>query len=262
MTLTVNISIEHHGPKAKDFTKEELEVLDVENLQETHYIVTFSYNSSKDTTSKEISLNNDDNIGIAELLKLETKLPMKYLKPIQNSCIYMAQKARLLDNQDKNIENASVLIEPMNPDWVNGKIRFLLINQSIPLDTIFMISKTIPYDGKYEWVTSDDIQSIKPLKDLILSENPNAKSFCLTVKTYLFGQDIGSKLEGKFKVSMTDEVFDNLRLFRFKRPSENIIRFIIYDFTNITLKDILVKADLICKHKEGKRIINLILNNL
>ena len=254
MSLKVDIKIEHHGPKAKDFTKEELSVLDIENLQETHYILSFTYDS------KENDLNDNDYIGIAELLKLETKLPMKYLKPIQNSCIYVAQKARLNSKQEKNIESASVMIEPMNPDWVNGKIRFLLINQSIPLDTIFMISKTIPYDGNYEWITSDDIQSIKPLKELILNENPDAKSFVLTVKTYLFGQDIGSKLEGKFKVSMTDDVFDNLRLFRFKRPSSNTIRFIIYDFINISLKDIMIKADSICKNKEGKRIIKLILD--
>ena len=261
MSLKVDIKITHNGPKAKDFTKEELEVLDVENLQETYYEVTFNYSDTK-SKNKDIELEDIDNIGIAELLKLETKLPMKYLKPIQNSCIYVAQKARISSNQDKNIENASVMIEPMNPDWVNGKVRFLLINQSIPLDTIFMISKSIPYDGNYEWVTSDDIQSIKPLKDLILSENPKAKSFVLTVKTYLFGQDIGSKLEGKFKVAMTDDVFDNLRLFRFKRPSNNKLIFIIYDFTNITLKDILTKAKSVCKNKEGKRIIDLILNNI
>lgn len=265
MALRVSVKVSHHGPNAKDFTKEELEVLDVENLQETHYEVEFSYASDKASnkaSDKALELTDIDNIGIAELLKLETKLPMKYLKPIQNSCIYVAQKARISDKQDKNIESASVMIEPMNPDWVNGKIRFLLINQSIPLDTIFMISKSIAYDGTYDWVTSDDIQSIKPLKDLILSENPNAKSFVLTVKTYLFGQDIGSKLEGKFKVAMTDDVFDNLRLFRFKRPSSNKIIFIVYDFINISLKDILLKADSVCKNKEGKRIINLILSSL
>jgi len=126
-----------------------------------------------------------------------------------------------------------------------------------------MISKTIPFDGKFEWVLSSDITTSKDLKQLILSENPKAKSFVLTnQKVYLFGQDIGSKLEGKFKVSMTDDIFDNMRLFRFRRPKQNKIEFIIYDFMDISLKDVMEKALKACKNKEGKNVIESILKAL
>ena len=252
MTIKVKITVSHNGPDAKDFSKEELEVIDIENLQETIYTIEFPTN-----------LTDEQNIGIAELLKLETKLPMKYLKPIQNSCIYVAQKSRLPNDMKNDFEKASVVIEPMNPDWANGIIRFLPINQSIPIDTIFKISKTIPIDGKPDWVMSSDIQPIKNLKETILSENKDAKSFVLTnQKITLFGQDIGSKLEGKFKVSMTDEIFDNMQLFRFKRPESNKLMFFVYDFLDITLKDILNKANNVCKSKEGKNIINAIISEL
>ena len=252
MTLKVDVEISHNGPNKKDFSKEELELLDIDNLQETIY-----------TVNLPEKLSAEDKIGIESLLKLETKLPMKYLKPIPNSCVYVAQKARLLSSNAGNIDSASVRIEPMNPDWANGQVRFLPINQSIPLDTIFMISKTIPFDGKFEWVLSSDITTSKDLKQLILSENPKAKSFVLTnQKVYLFGQDIGSKLEGKFKVSMTDDIFDNMRLFRFRRPKQNKIEFIIYDFMDISLKDVMEKALKACKNKEGKNVIESILKVL
>lgn len=224
----VTLQISHQGPSPKDFSKEELETLDIENLQETIYEVTFD------------KLTDEDYIGIADLLKLETKLPMKYLKPIQSSCVYVAQKARVSSSLEQTVDNSPVQIEPMNPDWANGQIRFLPINQSIPLDTIFTISKQIPFDGEFQWVMSSDIVATKPLKELILQENPNAKHFVLTNrKVYLFGQDIGSRLEGKFKVSMTDDIFDSMRLFRFKRPKDNIIQFIMYDFLDIDLKYVL-----------------------
>ena len=248
-SLKVSIKVSHNGPNKKDFSKDELELLDIDNLQETIYTVTFPE-----------KLTSEEKLGIEEMLKLETKIPMKYLKPIPNSCIYVAQKSKLLSSSQNDIDTASVRIEPMNPDWSNGQVRFLPINQSIPLDTIFMISKTIPYNGKFEWVMSSDITTSRDLKELILSENPSAKSFVLTnQKVYLFGQDIGSKLEGKFKVSMTDEIFDNMRLFRFKRPKQNQIEFIVYDFMDITLKNIMEKALKVCKNKNGKNVIESIL---
>ena len=239
----MKISISKQGPIKKDFSEEELKLIDIDNLIETVYDVDFGR-----------KLSDEDYIGIAEMLKLETKLPLKYLKPIQNACIYVAQKAKL-DEGETDIEKAAVVIEPLNPDWANGQIRFLPINQSIPLDTIFTISKSIPFDGNFEWVMSSDIKCTKDLKELILKENPKATHFNLTnQKVYLFGQDIGSKIEGKFKVSMTDDIFDNLRLFRFKRYEDNKLKFFIYDFLEITLNDIMDKMIQKTTSKECKRI--------
>ena len=73
MSLKVSVTIEHNGPNKKDFTKDELELIDIDNLQETIYIVKFS---------NELTI--EDRMGIEEMMKLETKLPMKYLKPIPN----------------------------------------------------------------------------------------------------------------------------------------------------------------------------------
>ena len=248
----VTLQISHQGPSSKDFSKEELETLDIENLQETIYTLTFDH------------LSDNDYIGIADFLKLETKLPMKYLKPIQSSCVYVAQKARVTSSLEQSVDNSPVQIEPMNPDWANGQIRFLPINQSIPLDTIFTISKQIPFDGEFQWVMSSDIISTKPLKELILQENPNAKHFVLTnQKIYLFGQDIGSRLEGKFKVSMTDDIFDSMRLFRFKRPKDNVIELIMYDFLDIDLKYVLELCQKsIHATEHSKAIVNDILKAL
>lgn len=248
--MSISITVSKEGPIASEFTKEELEVIDIENLVETVYDIEFKR-----------ELTDDDLIGIAELLKLETKLPLKYLKPIQNSCIYIAAKSKLEDGKD--FEHASVQIEPINPDWANGQIRFLPINQSIPIDTIFTISKTIPVDGNYEWVMSSDLKPTKDLRELILQENPNAKSFVLTnQKVYLFGQDIGSKLEGKFKVSWTDSIFDSLRLFRFKRPKINHLQFYVYDFMDVSLKMIMDKALSVTHSKECKKICEEIIESI
>lgn len=243
----MKISVSAKGPKKADFSKDELELLDIDNLQETVYDVKWTR-----------KFTDDDYIAVAEMLKLETKLPLKYLKPIQNACVYIASKGVISkDNQ------SAVYIEPMNPDWTNGQIRFLPINQSIPLDTVFTISKTIPQDGKFEWVMSSDLKCTKNLKELILSENPKAKSFDLTnQKVYLFGQDIGSKIEGKFKVAMTDEIFDNLRLFRFKRPELDHLQFFVYNFMNVSLKDILEKMINQTKSELCKQLCKEIMEHL
>ena len=235
----MKITVSHKGPKKSDFTKEELDLIDIDNLQETVYDIYFKKPFNQF-------------VGVADLLKYETRIPLKYLKPIPNACSYVAQKAK-----------GEVQIEPLNPDWVYGQIRFNPINHSIPIDTVFTISKEIPIDGEPQWVTSSDIKCTKNLKELILKENPDSKHFVLTnSKIDYFGQDIGSKLEGKFKVDWTDDRFDNLRLFRFKRPELEHLQFFIYDFMDIDLKFIMNRILTLSPSKECEQVVKEILSHL
>ena len=228
--------IKHKTLDIKQFSKEDLRYIDPENLSET--IVRFTIPIKGDNDFETYT-------NIANLLKCEYSIPIKYLSPVVETFSYIAQKSALPPNS-KNIEDASALVEPLNQNLLQ-KISYTPINQMIPLNSVFEISAEIPYEGipVRKLLTSASLKSISDLSKKILEEAKNNKIKNPT--TNLFNRrisygslDIGSKLYAKFIVK-TSDLYSSMSLFRFRRPENNVIEFIYYDHLCIDMRYILTK---------------------
>ena len=233
--------ISHKSIDLKQFIKDDLKYIDPENLSET--IVKYT-----------IPIKGDDDyktyLNIAELLKMDYMIPVKYLAPVIETYSYIAQKSALINDQ-KNIEDASVLVEPLNPNLLQ-KISYTPINQMIPLGTVFTINAEIPYlagkDGKEpvrKLLTSASLKTTANVSKMIQDEakkcgikNPST-SICNRRIAY-GALDIGSKFEAKFIVELS-KLYSSMSLFRFRRPKDDVLEFIYYDHLCIDMKYILTK---------------------
>ena len=77
MSIT-SIKIEKMGPKASDFTKEELGLIDIDGLQRTFLKINFK------------QLTDDEYFFMRDIAFNQYRIPMKYLKPIPNSFSYIS----------------------------------------------------------------------------------------------------------------------------------------------------------------------------
>ena len=101
-----SVKIEKSGPIAKDFTPEELKLIDIDGLQRTYMKITFN------------KLSDDEYFFIRDIAFNQYKIPMKYLKPVPNTFSYISQKSQI-SGKEKDIKNAGVVIEPLNADFFN-----------------------------------------------------------------------------------------------------------------------------------------------
>lgn len=233
-------SVRFNRLNKKDFTAEELKYIDPESLNETIYAFEFPRFEKPDENG--YIMTNDLYLNVANLLKMEYMLPMKYLSQEVNSCKYIAQKSIII-GKEKNIENASVVIEPENPN-VFEMIQYTPINQLIPLGTVFTIDVEIPYyldDGSVpnrKKLTSKSIKTEINLEETIKKIKPDAKFLDLcNRKLQYITLDIGSKLEAKYKIEESN-LYKSMQLFRFRRPEDNILEFVVYDLYNLDINDI------------------------
>lgn len=244
--MSIKFSSEHHKIDKSIFSEEDYKYIDPDMLSETHY--RFEFPTSKPDENGDI-MSNDMYIALANILKLQYLLPVKYLKVNEQTFSYVAQKSNII-GENKGIENAAVQIEPLNGNFCK-QVRYVHINQAIPVKTTFYIHAEIPYRAEGEstpvarkLLTSASIKTEETDLDKKIIEEAKkmgiAKpSTALFNRRIAFGAiDIGSRLDMKMEVDYTD-IHESLTLFRFNAPDVNIIEFMVYDHWNVDIKYIL-----------------------
>lgn len=248
--------INTNSPDMSIFTEKDLDYIDPHNLKEI--IISYTFKESKGDVELGDIMSNDMYIAIANILKLQYLLPVKYMKPIEGSYKYISQKCQINTKQsDKNtkqdISKANLTIEPLNPNFPQT-ISYTPINQMIPIGTIFTLHVEIPFRNSYrKMLTSSSIKcEINDIEGIIRNEADKEKiNKCYKTKeltnipTSTFNKriaygaiDIGSQLDCKFIVSYTD-IHESISLFRFRRPKDNILEFIYYEHLCIDINYII-----------------------
>lgn len=161
-------------------------------------------------------INDDYYLACRDIARNQFRLPLKYLKPINQTFRYMARKSSLL-NEKSSIKDADLICEPLNPD-IKHCISYTPINQELPIGTIFYIDESISYDKdaiRYK-LWSKNLKSTyeKKLKGIY------NKQFVLV--DYNCSMDIGSELFCKFEVDWIDpERIKSMTMFTGPRRSED-----------------------------------------
>jgi len=212
-----------------------LKLIDVNNLTRLYIKITFS------------EINDNVYNALRALLKFQYSLPVKVLRPVYGACTYVAQKSQL-NSGEKDIRNASVTIEPLNPN-IFDVISRTPINQHIPIGTIVTIEAKIPFetlpdgtepDRKFIW--SNNLRTDKDIETKIRN---NAGDSCLTTDPWIkcchyCAIEIGSELNGKFEVIDCDiSIHRAFSLFGFSRMDEvkefTIWTYKIYNLTPLNI---------------------------
>lgn len=231
------------GPSAKDFTPEELKLIDLEALQRHYLKITWC--STKD------ELTEDHYSAMRDITFLQNSLPMKYLKPVPDSFSYVAQKSHIV-GQDKNVKNAGITCEPLNPD-LNHIVSYTPINQALPLGTVVTLDVETEFESptaERYFVWSDCLKTTADISEKIQGEKPLSKFIRPWAgKCHYCAIDIGSQITGKYEVSEVDtSIIKSFNLFGFARSDERR-EFVIWTYNayNILPEEVL---QLVVDHKD------------
>lgn len=240
----IKVSVTKHKPLIDEIPKDWLRFLDLKNM---------SYTTTRFELPKYPKpINEYDDIMdaviydcIGKLIQQTHSIPVKYLEPIPDSYLYTSQKSQNFST-NQGIEYAPLQIEPLNANILQ-QVSLLMINQSIPIETVFIIDIEIPFNiqnGKLperRFLRSCDIKTKSDLKKIILKENPDAEYFDLCNQANVFGAiDIGSRYRAKFVVKEGNKG-ETLSIWHIRRPKDNIIEIITHDYLNTDCKYILEK---------------------
>ena len=258
MSINIIDKVEKYsfGPKESDFTKDELKLIDIDGLQRNYLKITFK------------QLTDDVYFTLRDITKCQYLLPIKYLHPIPGSFSYISQKSQIY-GKEKDIKNASVTIEPLNPDIFN-LISYTPINQSLPIGTIVTVDVSIPFDvlpngeepeRKFLW--SRNLKTSSDIESKIKTENPKS----ITTKPWIdkchyCSIDIGSRITAKYEVSLVDtDIVKSFSLFGFSRcDTTKEFTIWVYKCFNIMPTDVLTLIkNMKCVDKNSKTIIDEIL---
>lgn len=224
-TYNIKITTEKIKPIKEMFTKEELKYFCIDTNIRTK--TTFSYKQPDENSKEEDEINFARN----QIFKNQYKIPMKYLQPEEN--IYLAQKSPLMDKSN-NIKNASRIIEPINIGF-SDFIKYIPINQNIPLNTTYIINCKIPYESNTRYFFMSN--QLKCTEDISKIIGKNKYDFDPYI--HIGTLDIGSEYKGRFVVSEVNlNLFDSFSLFNFE-VTDNSFSIITYDFMEVDLKHIL-----------------------
>ena len=223
------------GPKDSDFSKEELKLIDTDGLQRNYLKITFK------------QLTDEVYFALRDITKCQYMLPMKYLHPVPGSYSYVSQKSQIF-GKEKDIKNAGVTIEPLNPDIFN-LVSYTPINQSIPVGTIVTLDVNIPFDvlpdgkepeRKFLW--SNNLKTNEDVESKIKSANPKSiRTKPWIEKCHYCAIDVGSRLTAKFEVALVNtEIVRSFSLFGFSRFDEKK-EFVIWTYKcfNVVPQDVL-----------------------
>ena len=230
------------GPELDKFSKKELSMFDADGFTRNFLVI------------KPKEINNTYYEVLQDILAHQYKLHVRYLQPVRESCMYVSQKSQMNGN-DNDIRNASVVVEPMNADYIN-MIQYTPLNQSIPLGTTVTLEVSVPFNRETKTV-GDKTMSVEPTRKFIWSSNlttdkdietkikaENPKS--IRTKPWMecvhYGCiDVGSEIKYKFTVAeVNTKIVKSFTTFGFRR-SDELKEFVIYCFKcfNVTPIDVL-----------------------
>jgi len=251
---TIKKEVIHYKVDTSKFTKEQLEYLDYERMDETCTIFTFP----EDTTHKimEDDIMEDKYYKFfAKFLQYQYKLPVKCLIPDIDSCSYISQKTPTEDN--KPITSADITIEPLNQN-VFKQISYTPINQAFDIGTIVSLHESIPFVDKDGNTPSRKVLTSASLVCPPLNDNKlKYKGLCNRCIPYST-IDIGSEIIGKFVVKISP-LRESMALYRFRRPRDNILEIITPDYLNVSCNYILdLTLSMMVKDKCDKEFADII----
>lgn len=248
----IKVSVKHFTPNIKAFSEEQLKYLDYERMDETLTKFEFPLLATGKNNKKLLDDDIMDDIYykfFATFLKYQYKLPVKYLEPEIENCYYISQKS-LIPNGSTKVSDAYISIEPLNQN-IFKQISYTPINQAYDIGTIVSLHETIPYsnsDGTTpprRLLTSASLECQKLNKDIKYTGLCNR---CIPYSSI----DIGSEIIGKFVIK-TNPLRESMALYRFRRPSDNILEIVTADYLNIDCKLVLklTKEEIIKNESES-----------
>ena len=209
------------------FTKKELSLIDIEGLSRN--IVTIHF---KDINEKTC-------IALRDFIRNQYKIPMKFIE-----CDFFQYVACKRDIKDESEGIQDYLyIEPLNNNYA-AYIRYIPVNQSIPLDThvLINIDETESQNkADYYFFRSNELETAKDIEEQIKKANPNSiytKPWLNNV--HIGSLDVNSKLTFKGKIALSNvDICNSLTMFGFNRDDDNKL-FRVYTFNcfNVTPKNI------------------------
>lgn len=246
------------GPDLSKFTPSELAIFDADGFTRTFLTIKF------DTMTDAVY------DGMKSISRLQYALPIRYLKPVDGTFSYISQKSFVASDGD--IRNASILIEPLNNAYMES-ITYTPINQHMPLNTPVILDVSVPFDTlpdgtepdrKFVW--SSNLKTESNIEYIIRDEYPKS------IRTKPFQEcvhygcvDVGSKLECKFLVSLSDPNITrsfNVYGFRFDHDQKELVIWVFKCF-NLTPMEVLqmIKNNQNCCD-ETKHLIDAILSKV
>lgn len=240
MSYNIKVKTEQIKPIKEMFTKEELKYFCIDTNIRTK--TTFTYKQPKEDSKEEYEINFARN----QIFKNQYKIPMKYLQPEEN--LYLAQKSPLMDKSN-NIKNASRIIEPINIGFADF-IKYIPINQKLPLNTTYVINCKVPYESNTRYFFMSN--QLKCTEDVSKLLGKNKYDFDPNI--HIGTLDIGSEYKGRFIVSEVNlDLFDSFSLFNFEF-TDNSFSIITYDFMEVDIKFILKEVLKRCDERSKKFI--------
>lgn len=190
-------------------------------------VTTFSYPKPQAGSKEEYEINFARN----QIFKNQYKLPMKYLMPEEG--VYLAQKSPLMD-KSMDIRNAARIIEPINIGF-NEYIKYIPINQDIPLGTTYTIRCKVPYNSQTRYFfMSNQLKCTDDIKSILKKGEYDFDPYI-----HIGTLDIGSEYTARFVVSEVNlNLYDSFTLFTFNVEDDSF-SIITYDFMNVDTKKIL-----------------------
>lgn len=197
-------------------------------------VTTFSYPKPKEGSKEEYEINFARN----QIFKYQYKLPMKYLMPEEG--VYLSQKSPLMD-KSMNIRNAARIIEPINIGF-NEYIKYIPINQDLPLGTTYTIQCRVPYNSQTRYFfMSNQLKCSEDVTKLLKKGEYDFDPYI-----HIGTLDIGSEYTARFVVSDVNlKLYDSFTLFTFTVDDDKF-SIITYDFMNVGTKKILEEVLKIC----------------
>ena len=254
-----SVSSSHVELNEKDFTKEQLERIDISHLGRTFITIVVN------------EVNEDYYKIMLELCSLQYKIPMRFLSPVLDVCEYIAQKSPLNGN-NKDIAQASSVISPVNGNYFGTVIPYLPINQYMPIGSIVNLYLEVPYVDKNidkepvrKFFWSNNLTTNPNIQNEIKKENPNSFNLEPWLKCVHFGSlDIGSRIAGKFIVEETNpDVQHAYSLWNFTRSDETkTFQVSIYDFYNVSPKDLFTRLLNLAKNELTQRYLKGVIDKL
>lgn len=188
-----------------------------------------TWKKPKQGSLEEYSLN----MMRTQIVRNRCRLPMKYLAPDKTYNNYACQKAPLNDIHT-DVTQAPKVIEPLNIGF-DDVIRTILIDQDIPIGSMFEINVRVPYESMTRMHFRS--KSIKPIGKSTTSKMP------FDPNLYIGTIDIGGCYRGKFTVQHVDmSLFDSYQMYQFEiidNDQEQGIIIKTYDFTHVTAKKVI-----------------------